>query len=192
MRQVVLRTTAVLAALILVAVIGAGGSIAAAKPALITSIGQSAEAAMIKQICIQNKIPYELDALARVDALTGADKQARHSALVVAVGGSAKGLGAAGINKEQELERAVALLEAAKRLKMNIVVMHVGGEERRGDLSDAFIRAVLPYASSVVIVEGGDKDGLFEAVLKGKNVPITKVGKIRDTGLPLKKALGLS
>lgn len=164
---------------------------AEAKPILLTSIGQSAEASMIKQLCTRAKIPYELNALAKAEELAGADKQPKYSALVAVVGGSAKGLGAAGINKEQELERSVALLEKARSLRMNIIVMHVGGVERRGELSDAFIRAALPYASQVILVEAGDQDGLFEQVLKGKNVPISKVTRIADTLEPLRTALGL-
>jgi len=162
-----------------------------AKPILLTSIGQSAEASMIKQLCTRGKIPYELNALAKADGLAGADKQPKYSALVAVVGGSSKGLGAAGINKEQELERSVALLEKARSLRMNIVIMHVGGLERRGELSDAFIRAALPYASQVILVEAGDQDGLFEQVLAGKKAPISKVTRISDTLEPLRTALGL-
>lgn len=162
-----------------------------AKPILLTSIGQSAEASMIKQLCTRGKIPYELNALAKADGLAGADKQPKYSALVAVVGGSSKGLGAAGINKEQELERSVALLEKARSLRMNIVIMHVGGLERRGELSDAFIRAALPYASQVILVEAGDQDGLFEQVLAGKKVPIAKVARISETLDPLRTALGL-
>jgi len=162
-----------------------------AKPILLTSIGQSAEASMIKQLCTRGKIPYELNALAKAEGLAGADKQPKYSALVAVVGGSAKGLGAAGINKEQELERSVALLEKARSLRMNIVIMHVGGLERRGELSDAFIRAALPYASQVILVEAGDQDGLFEQVLAGKKAPISKVTRISDTLEPLRTALGL-
>jgi len=161
-----------------------------AKPILLTSIGQSAEASMIKQLCTRGKIPYELNALAKADGLAGADKQPKYSALVAVVGGSSKGLGAAGINKEQELERSVALLEKARSLRMNIVIMHVGGLERRGELSDAFIRAALPYASQVILVEAGDQDGLFEQVLAGKKAPISKVTRISDTLEPLRTALG--
>ena len=162
-----------------------------AKPILLTSIGQSAEASMIKQLCVRGKIPYELNALAKAEGLAGADKQPKYSALVAVVGGSAKGLGAAGINKEQELERSLALLEKARSLRMNIIIMHVGGVERRGELSDAFIRAALPYAAQVILVEAGDQDGLFEQVLAGKKVPIIKVTRISDTLEPFRTALGL-
>lgn len=181
--------TAALAALMLV--LFALGATAAGKPVLITSVGQSAEISMIKTLAVRGKIPFEEDALAKAEVLTGSDKQSRYSAVVAVVGGSAKGLGAAGINKDQETDRAKALLERAKSLKLNIVIMHVGGEERRGDLSDAFIRAVVPYANQVILVEAGDKDGLFEQVLRGKSVPIVKVTRISETLEPLKKALGM-
>jgi len=182
------RLAAVLAVLVIAC---APGLAADAKPILLTSIGQSAEASMIKQLCVRGKIPYELNALAKAEELAGGDKQPRYSALVAVVGGSAKGLGAAGINKEQELERSVALLEKARSLRMSIIIMHVGGVERRGELSDAFIRAALPYAGHVILVEAGDQDGLFEQVLAGKKAPISKVTRISDTLEPLRTALGL-
>ncbi|MBP7892267.1 MAG: hypothetical protein KA063_01860 [Firmicutes bacterium] len=184
--------SACLVAMLAILVIACASAFAAdAKPILLTSIGQSAEASMIKQLCVRGKIPFELNALAKAGELAGGDKQPKYSALVAIVGGSAKGLGAAGINKEQELERSVAMLEKARSLQMNIVIMHVGGLERRGDLSDAFIRAALPYASQVILVEAGDQDGLFEQVLAGKKVPITKVTRISETLEPLRTALGL-
>jgi len=179
------------AILAILAIACASAFAADAKPILLTSIGQSAEASMIKQRCVRGKIPYELNALAKAEELVGGDKQPKYSALVAVVGGSAKGLGAAGINKEQELERSVAMLEKARSLRMNIIIMHVGGVERRGELSDAFIRAALPYAGHVILVEAGDQDGLFEKVLAGKKVPITKVKRISDTLEPLATALGL-
>ncbi|MCR4426859.1 MAG: DUF6305 family protein [Firmicutes bacterium] len=173
--------------------LAAGGTFSAGKPILVTSIGQSAESAMVKQLCIMGKIPYEMDSLAVAKDLVGPDGQPKYSALVPVVGGSAKGLGAAGINQEQETARSIALLERAASLKINIVYMHIGGEERRGTLSDAFIRATLPYASSVIVVASGDKDSFFESVLKaaGRDVPITKADRIADTLTPLKRALGM-
>ena len=184
--------SACLVAMLAILVTACASAFAAdAKPILLTSIGQSAEASMIKQLCVRGKIPYELNALTKAEELVGGDKQPKYSALVAVVGGSAKGLGAAGINKEQELERSVALLEKARSLRMSIIIMHVGGVERRGELSDAFIRAALSYAGHVILVEAGDQDGLFEKVLAGKKVPITKVTRISDTLEPLRTALGL-
>ena len=137
------RLAAVLAVLVIAC---APGLAADAKPILLTSIGQSAEASMIKQLCVRGKIPYELNALAKAEELAGGDKQPRYSALVAVVGGSAKGLGAAGINKEQELERSVALLEKARSLRMSIIIMHVGGvERRRRYYRDAFILRSTSY-----------------------------------------------
>lgn len=191
------NSLATLALVVAVAVAGiaiaatAAAAAAAAKPVLITSIGQSAEVSMVKNLAIRAKIPYQEDALADAASLVGADKQPAYSALVAVVGGSAKGLGAAGIDKDQELARTKALLDKAKSLNLKIVVMHVGGEERRGELSDAFIKAVVPYGQHVIIVESGNKDGLFDQLLKGKNVPLVKVQRISETQEPMKAALGL-
>lgn len=106
---------------------------------------------------------------------------------MLAIGGSSKGLGAAGISAEAELERTKALLAEAKRLGMKIIGVHVGGEARRGELSDKFIVAALPSCDYVVIVADGDKDGLF-AKLCGSKIPLDKVDKISKAGVPIAAA----
>ena len=94
---------AMLAAMCLFAAATTGA--APAKPVLITSIGQSAEISMVKNLAQRAKISYKEDALAGAASLVGADKQPAFSAVVAVVGGSSKGLGAAGIDRDQELAR---------------------------------------------------------------------------------------
>ena len=81
--------------------------------------------------------------------------------LVLVLGGSTKGLGAAGISADAELDRAKALLAEARKLGMTIIGVHVGGEARRGQLSDRFIEAAVPACHYVVVVADGDKDGFI-------------------------------
>ncbi|HRY71907.1 MAG TPA: DUF6305 family protein [Spirochaetia bacterium] len=155
----------------------------AQKPAFLTSIGQSADIEMVKVLLDRNGIPFKADegVAAKALAATGA------KTLVLAIGGSSKGLGAAGISAEAELERTKALLAEAKRLGMKIIGVHVGGEARRGELSDKFIVAALPSCDYVVIVADGDKDGLF-AKLCGSKIPLDKVDKISKAGVPIAAA----
>ena len=83
-----------------------------------------------------------------------------YNTLVIVVGGSSKGLGAAGVDAEQEQARVDAIIEKLQD-SVTIVVAHIGGQARRGELSDGFINAVLPVADYIIVVEEGDADGLF-------------------------------
>jgi len=103
------------------------------------------------------------------------------------IGGSSKGLGAAGISADAELERAKALLAEAKKRGMKIIALHIGGEARRGELSDRFIEAAVPLCDYCIIVEEGNKDGLFTK-LCGSKIPLDIVQKIAQVQEPLAAA----
>ena len=104
-----------------------------------------------------------------------------YNTLVIVVGGSSKGLGAAGIDAEQEQARVDAIIEKLKD-SVTIVVAHIGGQARRGELSDGFINAVLPYAQYLIVVEEGDSDGLFSNYAAENNIPISICPDITSVG----------
>ncbi|MDP3179277.1 MAG: DUF6305 family protein, partial [Spirochaetaceae bacterium] len=145
--------------------------------------GQSADVEMVKVLMTRSKLEFtmESDAPAKALAASGA------KTLVIAIGGSSKGLGAAGISAEAELERTKLMIAEAKKLGLKIIGVHVGGEARRGELSDKFILAVVPSCDYVVIVAEGDKDGLFKK-LCGSKIPLDSVEKISLAGAPLAAA----
>jgi len=143
---------------------------------LITSVGQSADARMIKVVAGKLQLACDFEQLAKPDIIKN------YKILVIVVGGSSKGLGAAGIDKEQELVRAQELIKEAKVRSVKILVMHVGGEARRGALSDAFLNEVVPYADHLIIVENGNKDGYFTQISKEKEISLEIVSKILETG----------
>ena len=155
----------------------------AEKPALVTAIGQSADFEMVKILLQRNKIPFTADTLIKADKLDGSAKT-----LILVVGGSTKGLGAAGISADQELERSSALIKRAQELKMTIITVHLGGAQRRGAMSDSFIKLCLPVSDYVIIVESGDEDGLFTKATKEKGIALTKVARISLAGAPLAAA----
>lgn len=150
------------------------------QPALITSIGQSADAQMVKALAERNGLKYSYDVAAKPDALGEA------KTLVLVVGGSSKGMGAAGVNQAQEEERAKALLAKAKEKNIKVIAMHVGGSARRGELTDRFI-TLMTSANYAVIVADGDKDKAFTNALAGK-MPTDYPANIGDVGKYLKAA----
>lgn len=107
-------------------------------PALITSAGQSADASMLSAIL--EKAGFSCD----IETSIGADSfdTSAYKTLIIGVGGSQKGLGAAGVDADVEQERVDAVVAKAEEADMTIIVAHIGGSARRGELSDGFISAV--------------------------------------------------
>lgn len=149
----------------------------------LTSVGQSSDAMMIRVLMKSLKIAPDYDAVMKPEALKD------QKVLVAVIGGSSKGLGAAGINKEDEAKRADALIKAARAKKMKIVMMHVGGEGRRGTLSDLFITSAVPQGDVLILVDGANKDGLFDKLTKAKKIPVKTAPSINAAKEPLKTVL---
>ena len=182
-------TIAICLFLLLSPVMAAGGEkkegkFSAKEPVLLTSAGQSADVQMVKVLLERNKIAVKTVALAGPDDLQGV------KTLVVAVGGSAKGLGAAGVDAEKEAARVQKVIAKAKELNIPILSLHVGGSSKRGELSDRFIGLVMPASAFVIALKEGDKDGFItKASAKGK-APVLFVDKISQTQEPLKAVFG--
>jgi len=82
------------------------------------------------------------------------------------------------LKPEEEMVRASALVDRAKELGQVIITLHVGGEARRGDLSDSFITKIAPAADYLIVVEGGNKDGLFTQIAADNVIPMDTVKSI--------------
>jgi len=149
-------------------------------PAVLTSVGQSADIEMIRVLMTRAGLPFRANALIYADGLTTADRT-----LVLVIGGSSKGLGAAGISAEDELRRSQALVAQARNMGMNIIALHIGGDARRGPLSDGFIRFAVPAADYVIVVSAGNADGLFTTLTNQAGIPFSSVDRIAATGAPL-------
>jgi hypothetical protein len=155
----------------------------AAKPALLTSVGQSADVEMVKVLLDRAKVQYHSNPKVKPEELGASGAKS----LVLAIGGSSKGLGAAGLSAEVELKRSKAVIAEARKRGLKIVGVHIGGEQRRGDLSDKFIEAAVPLCDYVIVVADGNKDGLFTK-LCGAKIPMDSVDKITKAGEPLAQA----
>lgn len=102
--------------------------------------GQSADIEMVKVLLTRSRIEFTMEPGAQPKALAASGVRT----LVIAVGGSSKSLGAAGISAESEIERTKPMIAEAKRLGLKIIGIHFGGEARRGELSDKFILKFRP------------------------------------------------
>jgi hypothetical protein len=149
-------------------------------PLVITSCGQSPDAYTVSLLSKRIKLDHTFDNVIKPEALKAG------STLVVVMGGSAKGLGEAGIDEKGEIARVAALLAKAKDLKITIVGAHVGGESRRGPLSDKFIDPVASRADYFIVTQDGNKDGFFTRLSKSRDVPLVVVKQLVDVGKELK------
>ncbi len=141
----------------------------AESPILVTSGGQSADYQMIGTVMGKLKMNYEISNLATSADLGDA------KTLIVVVGGSSKGLGAAGIDANGEIARLKELLEGAKTKGLSVIVMHTGGSARRGDLSDKFIAPAFEQADYAIVVSSGDEDGLMAGLCADKGIPMDRI-----------------
>lgn len=150
----------------------------------LTSVGQSPDAMMVR-VVLRNVLKLNPD----FNALMTAQDIGDAKIIVAVVGGSSKGLGAAGINQDDEVARAKALLQGAKDKGVKILIMHVGGAGRRGTLSDLFITEASPYGDAFIVVDGGNDDGIFTRIADSLNASIKTAPNVKSTGEPLKAVL---
>ncbi len=134
----------------------------------VTSLGQFA-ITTATSLLDKAGVTYESDMV-----LEASDCEAG-STVVVVLGGSNKGLGAAGTDAAGEVARAQAFAVSG----LNIVCMHTGQKSSgRGTLADPIIKEIAPSASVILVVNkegsetGGDYDGLFTGYATNDNVPV--------------------
>ena len=149
------------------------------QPVLISSAGQSADVKLVKMLAQRQGLNATTVLMAKPADLTG------FKTLIIVPGFSSKGLGAAGISQQEELERVQSLIKSANDLKIPIVMLHIGGNARRKGQSDAFNKLVADNSKFMLVVRQGDEDGFFTAISKAKTIPLTLVDKIAETEKPL-------
>ena len=158
-------------------------SLVLAADVVLTPFGQSPDAMMIKVVLKKLSVDGRLEKLLQADGLQG------EKVLITVVAGSSKGLGEAGIDKDAEIERMNSLVEAAKAGGIKVLVMHIGGKGRRGTLTDMFIEDAVPMADSLIVVEGGDFDGLFTKLSEEAGIEMITAPSVRETVDPLQQVL---
>ncbi|HOW84635.1 MAG TPA: DUF6305 family protein [Candidatus Aminicenantes bacterium] len=183
------RSAAVLAAAGLVALIlpqDLPAQTAAAKaelPVLVTSCGQSNAPTTIKIVLQRLKMAYDIDALATPETL----KAKPYKTIIITMGASLKGMGAAGIQIEDELARAAALIAEARKQGIKIIGAHIEGMKRRsqgaaaGDTTDEqSIDAVAPNSAILLVYKEGNGDGRFSTIAGAKGIPLIEFEKTMD------------
>jgi Domain of unknown function (DUF6305) len=136
-------------------------------PVMVTSIGQSLDAFSVQLAVSRAGVEPQYDNHFTADDVMKSDAKT----LFLAVGASVKGFGEAGISIEQELDRTIKILDAAKMKDMKVVMIHLGGKDRRDDLSDQLIKVVAPRSDVIIVVPGSDDDGMIKGIADMNGIP---------------------
>jgi hypothetical protein len=80
------------------------------------------------------------------------------------------------------------LVSEAKKRGIPILCLHLGGEARRGQLTDQLIAEFLPFSKMAIIVKSGNHDGFFSEICGENDIPLVEVEKTVDALIPLKNA----
>lgn len=96
----------------------------------------------------------------------------RYKTMIVEMGASLKGLGAAGLDQSEEMERCNSVFAKAKELGIKIIGSHTGGEARRNEIADKFISPFAFQCDYLLVLAEGNKDGFFNKVAEEHKIPI--------------------
>lgn len=151
-------------------------TIAFEEPVLITSGGQSPGALQMMVLAKTGGINYEFVK----DIEPTAENLAAFKTLIIVIGASGKGLGAAGIDVDTELERLVQLVNIAEEKEIKVILAQIEGATRRGSSSDKITDALTDFADYLLIKSDADEDGKFTSISEEKKIPIRFFEKTSD------------
>ena len=178
-----------------------GDELAFEQPVLITSIGQSAGAAQAKILAMKAGLDFTYDQRAALELLDGV------KTLIVVPGASGKGLGAAGVDLDAEIAWATELIDRAEELGIQLIVLHIEGQARRGPSSQTTIDVCALRADQLVVkgaatleeaaelemeeVANGNFDLMFSDLAAEHELPITFVATTLDVVPVLEELFGI-
>ena len=170
------------------AILAQDKAIKAELPVVITSCGQSPGPMRFKVLMKRSKLDHEYNLqVAAGDLVAKKEAGAPFKSLIIVTGASLKGMGAAGVDIDDELERIKGLIAEAKKQKILIIGAHVEGMARRaqgaapGDNTDEIsIDAVCPESDLLIVRKDGNEDGRFTTISEAKDIPLIEFEKGMD------------
>ena len=167
-------------------------------PAFIASVGQSAGAQQARVLAMRAGLEFTFEARPDPEMLEG------HETLIVVLGASTKGLGAAGVDVDAEIAWATELFERARESGMSIVAMHIEGGTRRGPSSDRINTTFAPMVDHLIVKgaapdqewteaeeANGNADGLFTTIAAEHKIPVTYITRTLEAVGALQQLFGV-
>jgi hypothetical protein len=159
-------------------------------PVLLTSCGQSPGPGRVRFFLTRLDLEHEFLEQATAQDLTDRLEAGNpFEAVIIVTGASLKGMGAAGVSIQDELERTAGLIEEARRQDLTIICAHVEGMARRaqgaapGDNSDELsIDAVCPVSDLMIVRQDGNEDRRFSIISENQGVPLILFEKNMELG----------
>lgn len=150
----------------------------AREEALITSAGQSSDAYIVAEIA--NQLLINNTFLPRAQETDLVNK----GSLLVVVGYSPTGIKAAGITFQDEINRLERLLTRAAELKIKVIVLHLGGKQRRNYHSDMLLELAAQRTDYLIGVRTANHDGWFTDLAHRYGFPLTLVQDLTGLKVP--------
>jgi hypothetical protein len=149
-------------------------------PVLVTSCGQSPGPVKVKVFMTKLKLDYVYNLKAAASDLGAKKKQgAPFQSIIIVTGASLKGMGAAGVSINDEIDRIRALITEAGKENIKVIAAHIEGMARRsqgataGDNSEELsIDAVCPQSALMIVRRDGDEDSRFTTISKSRKIPM--------------------
>lgn len=183
----VLLTLLAFALLIGVPVAAQAQDFKAEEPVVVTPCGKSPGALMVKLIAQKAGIACVQDDAITAETLPSIPCKT----LIVTMGSSGKGLGAAGTDMDGEAKRTVALIEKAHSMGIKVIGSQLEGMSRRSDAADDLsIDSVAPFSDALMVKEEGNGDGRFTKIADAKKIPLFSVKQPMEMAPILKQIFG--
>jgi len=159
-------------------------------PVISVAPGLAPEIEMIRILARRIKLELTTNTMAEPDDLVK-DGNKAYNTIIFAIGGSGKGLGAAGASIEDEMARAERLVAKGKELGIFLIGVHVGGSARRGPNTAKLIPIITPNMNYVIVRKDGNEDGIFTEITGENKIPLTEIEKTTELMDILKKVFSL-
>lgn len=152
-------------------------------PVLITSFGQAPDGNTLK--VLSGRIGAETT----YETLASPERVKEFKTVIVSIGVSLKGFGAAGVNLDTETERASEIIKTIKQNEIKLIITHIGGEGRRDQMSNKLIENFAGTADELVVYKDGNADGIFSKIAADNNIPLIEMEKLTQLTDTLRQIL---
>jgi predicted nuclease of predicted toxin-antitoxin system len=143
-----------------------------AQPVAITCPGQNPDGLMVKVVLEKENVDFFYHPFLEAENLE------TYPTIFISVGHSCKGVGAAGMDFDSELQRSKDLIEEARAKNKFIILTHFGGKNRREERSDKLLKVVAPYADYMIISKSSNFDNYFSAIAMKYNIPLAEADNL--------------